>query len=116
MKSWLNFERAFLDTLLESVLPGSRLGPGTGDPAFWDELERAAPPLLLMGLRIDAWVLGSWLGLLSPSRRDRCLTHLARSRFHLVRQLVLTAKLVVALAHFVGPHDELDRARTREEH
>lgn len=111
MRNWLPIERRFLATLMETMLPGSRLGPVEGDRRFWSALEQTAPPLLRIGLRAAAWGIGSWLGLLSGGRRDRCLARLANSRAYLLRQLVLSVKLVVCFAYYSEVSNE--RARDR---
>lgn len=109
MRAWLNVERRFLGTLMETIAPSAKLGPMDGDPHFWTELDRSAPPLLHAALRVASWTLGSWLGLLSPSRRVQVLEALAVSRFYLVRQLMQSVKLVVCFARFA----ETTRERSR---
>lgn len=114
MRGWLAIERRFLDALLEGVMPGAMLGPERGDPRFWLEFERAAPPILRAGLRAAAWLLGAWLSRLPVEARGERLAALARSRSYLVRQLVLGAKLVACFAYFWDPAHEHPRTRPLE--
>lgn len=105
MIGWLQFERVWLRTLIDVILPG----PIDVRPEFWAELERASPPLLRIGLRLDAWLLGSWVGLFSVQRRELYLDALSRSRFYLLRQLVFTAKLVACFARSSQETDDAHR-------
>lgn len=114
MRGWLRFERRRLGVLIAAILPHATLGPEDGDPEFWAELEDSAPLILRAGLRVAAWTLGSWLSLWPREERAQRLAPLAGSRSYLVRQLVLSAKLVACFAYFRRPTHEHPGARSLE--
>lgn len=132
MMAWTAAERRWRDTLLAALIPS---GPGDGPPgladvdttSFWIDLERAAPPLLRLGLRLAVWVL-TWLPLLfigcprrfsalGPTDRDRMLERVAASRVFLLRQLLQTLRVIACFAYFrapevrshFAPNDEAER-------
>lgn len=97
--------------------------PGTDAPlpgfaeldttAFWAEVDRAAPPLLRLGLRVAVWVL-TWLPIvlvgrlrtfprLSAPEQDQLLCRAAASRWYLLRQLVTLLKALACFAYFREP-------------
>ena len=106
---WSRFELRWRDALLEAMIPGGHGLPSFGAielDGFWREYEATAPPLVRFGLRAAVWLL-TWLPLgkltpfhrLAPPARDRWLNEAARSRFYLVRQLVMTVKMIACLAY-----------------
>jgi hypothetical protein len=114
MNGWTEPERAMRDALFAAMIPGD---PASGLPpvgeidltAFWDELGRAAPLLLRLGLRATVWALAvlpvvvlrvprTFVGL-DEDGRQRFLERAAASGSFLVRQMVLTLKTVACLAY-----------------
>jgi hypothetical protein len=105
-------ERRLCGSLLRAMIPPASL-PGLADAAlvdFWPELERAAAPLLLLGLRAATLLLGAlgplaWLGRwrlfpsLAPAEQDALLVRAAGARWYLVRQMVVLLKAVACWAH-----------------
>jgi hypothetical protein len=118
MKSWTGFERRWRDALFAAMIPSSQTCEGAAIPglieldltAFWEILERQAPPLLRLGLRASVWaltfapllVVGSprLFSSLPEARRDLVLRRAAGSRLYLLRQLVTTIKALACLAYF----------------
>lgn len=97
---WLGFERRWRDDLADAALPGRAV-----DPAAWDRFDAVAPPLLRWGFRAAVWAL-TWgpvlrarapLGRLPADERDRWLAEVAASRWFLVRQIAVAAKLALGL-------------------
>lgn len=106
---WSSWERRWRDALLEAMIPGGHgLPPLTSLElgGFWREYQATAPPLVRFGLRASVWLL-TWLPLgklrpfhrLPAAARDRWLNRAARSRFYLLRQLVMTVKMIACLAY-----------------
>jgi len=114
MNGWTEPERDLRDALFAAMLPGD---PASGLPpiaeidltAFWDDLGRAAPLLLRLGLRATVWALAvlpvvvlrvprSFAGL-DAEARQRFLERAAASGSFLLRQMVLTLKTVACLAY-----------------
>ncbi len=103
--SWTSFERRWRDALLAAMIPAEGGRPGISEVeqgAFWELYREAAPPVLRLGLRASVWAL-TWSAVplagrpfhrLSPEKKDRFLNRRAASRLYLVRQLVMTLKLV----------------------
>jgi hypothetical protein len=138
MNSWTGLEQRWRDTLLAAMIPSARREPVVGTAngelsargshaaapelpglaelnlePFWSELERCAPPLLRLGLRVAVWAL-TWAPLLLLGRartfgglrrtdQDRLIDRATRSRWALLRQLALTLKVVACLAYFRDP-------------
>lgn len=119
MNTWSERERRWRDALLTAVIPASALEPEQPGLAevdtepFWSEMERAAPPLLRLGLRVAVWVL-TWapllligrarsFGRLADSEQDRLLEQASSSRWYLLRQLVMTLKAIACFAYFRAP-------------
>lgn len=134
MNTWSERERRWRDALLAAMIPASALDseqPGleaVDTEPFWNEMERAAPPLLRLGLRFAVWVL-TWAPLLLIGRahsfrrlagpeQDRVLERAASSRFYLLRQLVMMLKAMACFAYFrvptarrrFAPNDEVQPA------
>ncbi len=115
---WSARERRWRDALFAATIPGD---PASGLPplaaidlgSFWDELERAAPPLTRFGLRGTVWaltllppvVLGvlRFFPALDAADRERFLQRAAASSFYLVRQMVLTIKTLACMAYLRDP-------------
>jgi len=77
---------------------------------FWPRFPAAAPFMLRVGFRVAVWTL-TWMPLfkrgyghpfhlLSEARRDRYLAEASRSRAYLLRQMVLTVKVLACFAFF----------------
>lgn len=121
----LPLERRWARALMGAMLPATP-GGGPGIDAldlepFWSDYERTAPPLVRLGLRASIWIL-TWLPLLSgrglrpfhrlpAAQRDRLLCAWSESRWYLLRQLVMTVKVIVCFAAFRDP--EVRRASWR---
>lgn len=118
MIGWTEPERRLRDALFDALLPGD---PDSGLPAlgsldlhaFWEDLDRAAPPLLRFGLRAAVLALAllplfilrvprTFLGL-DAAERQRFLERAATSTSFLVRQVLLTLKTVACLAYLRDP-------------
>lgn len=118
MIGWTDPERRLRDALFAALLPGD---PESGLPsiaaldlrAFWEDLDRAAPPLLRFGLRGSVWALSllpivivgvprTFVGL-DDEARQRFLDRAAGSGSFLVRQVLLTLKTVACLAYLRDP-------------
>ena len=94
--------------------PASGLPPlGSLDLSpFWEEIGRAAPPLLRLGLRGIVWALTLLpaayghprpFPALDEAARESVLARAAASRLYLVRQMVLTLKTLACMAYFRDP-------------
>jgi hypothetical protein len=112
---WTAFERRWRDALLSATIPPV---PGIDLPAiadldlgpFWVEYARYAPFLVRMGFRLAVWLLTLlplFLGFgprlfhrLSGDARDAFLVRASASGSFLVRQFVMTVKIVACLAYF----------------
>lgn len=113
MNGWLACEDRWLRALLLATIPPSAATPGlvaVNLATFQTRLDRAAPPLLRLGLRAATWIL-TWLPLLLPTffrpffglsddDRDRFLTLMAASDVFLLRQLAATVKVIACFALF----------------
>lgn len=123
MDGWFGFEREWLATLVEAMIPGDpELGrpgvAGAENATFAAQLDVAAPPILRFGLRASVWLL-TWMTLwpgfggrpffrLDGDRRDRFLVWAGTTDAYLVRQLATTIKLIACFRYF---HDPALRAR-----
>lgn len=124
-------ERRWLAALLAAMIPraeleeaqprGGRLtGPAPlpglaelGADRHLDELLRAAPPMLALGLRVATWTLtfgpAFFIGRLArfealdADARDLVLCRASHSRLWLVRQLVLVLQLAACFVYFAAP-------------
>lgn len=119
MIRWLPFERRWLARLLEAMVPAHRgLGgfaalPDDERVRAADLFERAAPPLLALGVRAATWALTlsplvlvgrfATFGGLDEDTRDTLLARAMKSPSYLVRQLVLTLKLVACFEYLESP-------------
>jgi len=106
--------RIVVDTMLPSGaharLPGAE---GAGVPAFLDEFERSAAPLLRLGLRAGmataVWVAPLLIGRPPPitlygrRTREQALEALARTRVYPLRAAFGGLKLVVSLGYGADP-------------
>lgn len=107
-------ERRWRDALLGAMIPGGGGWPSVGEldlAPFWTLYAATAPPLVRFGLRAAVLFL-TWLPLITrlrpfhrlpPAARDHFLGRAARSRLYLVRQLVMTVKVVACLAYLRDP-------------
>jgi hypothetical protein len=115
---WLAFERRWRDSILAAMIPrlDSSGLPGLAEldlTGFHERFDLAAPPLLRFGIRAAVWFLifappfliGRFapFSRLSAEDRDRVLDRASRHRLYLVRQLLLTLKLVASFAYFQDP-------------
>ena len=110
----LSFERRWLRTLCETMLPDAPGVPGArGVPleAFFDEFFANAPWLSAFGVRAVTWVLtlapllwrGRTFGGLAPVERVRLLDALDQSPVYLAREAPGLVKLVACLAWAAMP-------------
>jgi hypothetical protein len=112
---WTSFERAWRDALMQAMIPEI---PGSPRPglsgleldAFWAEYRQRAPFLLRAGFRASVWLL-TFLPVfclfsyrpfhrMTPGGRDEFLAKSGNSGSYLIRQLVVTVKLMASLAYF----------------
>lgn len=121
----LSFERAWLLSVFETILPsdvegglelGARDLPLSG---FVDELVRYAPRDVIWGIRLfllvllvaPLFVLGRWRTFhgLEPEARLECLERLRQSSVYAIREIPLFFKLLACLGHSGHPsvHAEL---------
>ncbi len=113
---WTAAERRWRDALCAALIPPGRALPGIAavDTApFWAEWERAAPPLLRFGARVAVWaltfaplvVVGAprLFPRLPRAAQERVLARAASSPSYLVRQLVVTLKLLACFAYLRDP-------------
>ena len=115
---WTRFESRWRDAILAAMIPSTPETRARGIPAFqgidlsefWPRFAAAAPILLRAGVRAAVWTL-TWAPLfkrgyghpfhvLPESRRDRYLAEASRSRTYLLRQMVLTVKVMACFAFF----------------
>jgi hypothetical protein len=120
MNGWSAPERRCRDALFAAMIPGHGALPPLAalDLApFWDELDRAAPLLLRLGLRGIVWALTllpifvigaprTFLAL-DPDARARFLARASVSPVYLVRQMVLTLKTLACMAYLRDPAPRL---------
>lgn len=115
----LSFERRWLRTLCETMLPAAPGVPGAADvplEAFFDEFFGNAPRLSAFGVRAVTWLLtlapllwrGRTFGALAPADRIRFLDALDQSPVYLAREAPGLVKLVACLAWAAMP--EVQRA------
>ncbi len=95
------FEARWRDAIVAALLPDHAVSP-----AFWDDFGRTSPIVLRLGVR--AAVLALWLcpplvlghlrtfGGLDVAAQAVVLARVAGHRIHVVRQLIVPLKLVVA--------------------
>ncbi len=120
---WMPVERRWLAALLAAMLPARRDWPGLGElelAPFWETFSKSAPLTLRFGLRTTVWVLGlspffllrrpRTVSGLSDEERDRLVALAASSRLSLLREVVMTLKLVACFAYF---HDSDLEAKSR---
>ncbi|MBI4706238.1 MAG: hypothetical protein HY744_34510 [Deltaproteobacteria bacterium] len=129
MIPWTSVERRWRDALLAAMIPpaAALAAPAAQPPAaaalpglgeldlvpFWTAYERCAPPLLRLGVRVAVWVLSlapilvlavpCLFTQLEPEERDRMLERAARSDWYVLRQMVVTLKLLACFAYFREP-------------
>lgn len=114
---WTRAEERWRGALMAAMIPAAPPHGGLGSvplEGFWASYQLAAPPLLRFGLRATVVLLTVLAPLLllgkphlfpslSPDNRDRLLERAASSRFYLVRQLVMTLKVLATFAFLRDP-------------
>lgn len=118
MTGWTSVERRWRDALLAALIPRSEETdlPGLGELdllPFWEVVDREAPSLLRLGLRIAVWsltfapilLIGTprLFAKLDRARQDTMLNKAAASGSYLLRQLVTTLKTFACLAYLRDP-------------
>ena len=118
--SWARFERRWLASMVEAVVPPLAATDGSaGVPASTGlddgigKLLVGMPSLQKLALRFAVWLL-AWVGplfigrlptfrRLSPDARDRVLVRMGGSDNYLVREMVVLLKLVAGLVLELDP-------------
>lgn len=113
--SWFTFERRWLLTLFDAVLPGGahpafpRTVEEAGVDRFVTDLVQHAPPPANLGLRVATWALTfaplwRWgrprtMGRLERDEQVQLFEALHRSRLHLVRELPMLVKTFAVMGY-----------------
>jgi len=118
--SWAGFERRWLASMVESMIPPLPAADGRGAvpaaaglDAGIGRLLDGMPSLQRLALRFAVWLL-AWIGplfvgrlptfcRLSPDDRDRVLVRMGGSDSYLVREMVVLIKLVSGLVLELDP-------------
>lgn len=118
MTGWTRLECTWRDALMAAIIPRHEEAelPGLGEidlTPFWEIVDREAPNLLRLGLRVAVWSLTFAPILLigtprlfvklERSRQDAMLNKAGASRSYLLRQLVTTLKTFACLAYLRDP-------------
>lgn len=110
MQTWTAMERRWGQAVLQAMMPGTDVLPDMGSlelSGFWQMFEATAPALLKLGFRLSVWAVVVWTVMVSrrpfaktsADQRDQALSRMADG-VYLVRQLVVTIKVVATLAYF----------------
>lgn len=119
---WLRAEHELRDAVFDALAPARWPEHGCFTeivpPGFWEDFAHAAPWYLQLGVRLAVWLLALLPLLLGPRRtlltrlypqeRDEFMLSASRSDSFLIRQCVMTLKVVLSWAYF---HQESVRSR-----